>query len=231
MKSRRFYKTVSVTGDLGIALDGRLVKTPGKVPLHLPLPALAQAVAAEWEAQGETIDPASMVMTRLANTAIDRVPAHRPAILAEMRDFAGSDLVCYRAAEPDDLVARQSAAWDPVIDGAVAELGQPIAIWSGVMHRPQPAATLEAVSRWCAKLSDFEIAAFHSLMTLTGSALIPMMLTKRAIAPDQAWAAAHVDEDFQIEAWGQDDEAAARRRRRHAEFDACCRFLLLAASN
>jgi chaperone required for assembly of F1-ATPase len=99
------------------------------------------------------------------------------------------------------------------------------------MHRPQPATTLEAVGRWCGALSEFEIAAFHSIMTLTGSALIPMMLTKRAIAPDQAWAAAHVDEDFQIQAWGQDEEAAERRRRRHGEFDACCRFLLMAASN
>ncbi len=231
MKARRFYKTVSVTDDLGIALDGRPVKTPGKALLRLPVPALAQAVATEWESQGETIDPAAMVMTKLANTAIDRVAAHRPAILAEMRDFAGSDLVCYRAAEPDDLVARQSAAWDPIIDWAVAELGQPVAIWTGVMHRPQPAATLEAVGRWCGALSEFEIAAFHSIMTLTGSALIPMMLTKRAIAPDQAWAAAHVDEDFQIQAWGQDEEAAERRRRRHGEFDACCRFLLMAASN
>lgn len=231
MKGRRFYKTVSVTEDLAIALDGRPVKTPMKQPLRLPLPALALAVAAEWDTQGDKIDPSTMQMTRLANTAIDRVAAHRPAILAEMRDYAGSDLVCYRAAEPATLVERQSAVWDPVIDWTAAELGQPVSIWAGVMHRPQPAATLDAAMQWFGALSDFEIAAFHAIMTLTGSAFLTMMLTRRALSPDEAWHAAHVDEDFQIEAWGQDDEAVERRLKRHAEFQSCCRFLLLTAAN
>ncbi len=160
MKGRRFYKTVSVTADLGIALDGRPVKTRGKMLLRLPVPALAQAVAAEWEAQGETIDPAAMVMTSwpiprltgLRRTGLQFLPrcATSPAAISSAN----------RAAEPDDLVARQSQPGTPIIDWAVAELGQPVAIWTGVMHRPQPAATLDAVSRWCGALSDFEIAAF-----------------------------------------------------------------------
>lgn len=225
---RRFYKDVTVTADLGIALDGRPVKTPMKAPLRLPTRALAEAVAAEWAEQGEEIKPATMTLTKLANTAIDRVGQHRDAILQEVLDYANSDLVCYRTDRPPDLVARHVKAWDPIVDWARTDLDAPFEVTDGILHRPQPEAALAAFGGAVAGLSDFELAAFHSIMTLTGSALVAMMLARRAIVPEAAWIAAHVDEDYQIEHWGQDAEAQARRAARSGEFMACCRFLALA---
>ena len=226
---KRFYKAATVTEDFGVALDGRVVKTPLKAPLRLPNAALAAAIAAEWDVQGEKINPATMTLTKLANTAIDGIGQHRAAVLAEMLEYAGSDLVCYRAEAPAGLVARQSAAWDPVMAWAHMELDAPIAIYPGVMHQLQPDTALGAIAKAMAALTDFQITAYHSIMTLTGSALLAMMLSRRAITPEAAWAVSHVDEDYQIEQWGQDEEAAERRARRHVEFLACCRFLDLAA--
>jgi len=225
---RRFYKDVTVTDDFAIALDGRLVKTPLKQPLRLPNRAAADLVAQEWAAQGETIDPPAMIFTKLANTAIDRVAGERHRIIAEILDYAGSDLVCYRAEAPESLVQRQSARWTPVIDWARTALDAPFETRPGLVHRAQPPAALAAVERALASLNPFELAAFFTIMTLTGSALLALMLAHGAIEPDAAWVAAHIDEDFQIENWGEDSEAAARRAARHAEYLACCRFLELA---
>ncbi len=227
---KRFYKHVTVTEDLGIALDGRAVKTPMKAPLRLPTRALAEAVAAEWADQGEEIRPATMTLTKLANTAIDRVGQHRAALEQEVLDYANSDLVCYRTDRPPDLVARHVKDWDPIVDWARTDLDAPFEVTHGILHRPQPEAALAAFGTAVAALSDFELAAFHSIMTLTGSALIAMMLARRAVVPEAAWLAAHVDEDYQVEHWGQDSEAQARRAARYAEFMACCRFLALAHS-
>ena len=225
---KRFYKDVTVTDDLGIALDGRVVKTPMKAPLRLPTRALADAVATEWAGQGEEIKPATMTLTKLANTAIDRVAAHRIAIEKEVLDYANSDLVCYRTDRPPDLVARQVKGWDPVVDWARTDLDAPFEVTDAILHRPQPEAALAAFAVAVQALTDFELAAFHSIMTLTGSALIAMMLARKATVPEAAWIAAHVDEDYQVEHWGEDSEAQARRAARHAEFTACCRFLALA---
>jgi chaperone required for assembly of F1-ATPase len=225
---KRFYKDVTVTEDLGIALDGRPVKTPMKAPLVLPTRALADAVAAEWAEQGEEIKPATMYLTKLANTAIDRVGIHRREIDSEVLDYANSDLVCYRTDRPPDLEARQLKMWDPVVDWARTALDAPFEVTDGIIHRPQPEAALKAFGESLKSLSDFELSAFYSIMTLTGSALIAMMLARQAITPEAAWAAAHVDEDYQIEHWGQDDEARDRRIGRHAEFIVCCRFMELA---
>jgi chaperone required for assembly of F1-ATPase len=225
---RRFYKTVSVTDDLGIALDGRPMKTPLKAPLLLPTRALADAVAAEWEAQETEIKPASMILTRLANTAIDRVRPNRERIEADVLDYAGSDLVCYRADRPPQLVERHTAFWDPVVDWARTALDAPFEVTEGVIHKAQPEAAITAYALALRDLNDFQLAAYHCLMTLTGSALIAMMLARNATIPEAAWLAAHVDEDYQIEQWGQDAEAQARRAARYTEFTACCRFLDLA---
>lgn len=225
---RRFYKDVTVTEDLGIALDGRPVRTPMKALLRLPTRALAEAVAAEWAAQGEDIKPAGMYLTKLANTAIDRVAEQRPAIEGEIRDYANSDLVCYRVDRPPQLVESQRKAWDPIVDWARTDLDAPFEVTDAIIHRPQPDAALAAFGEALKSLSDFELAAFHSIMTLTGSALVAMMLARRATVPEAAWIAAHVDEDYQIEQWGQDAEAQARRAARYTEFMACCRFLALA---
>lgn len=225
---RRFYKEVSVTEDLGIALDGRPVKTPLKEPLRLPTRALAEAVAAEWAAQGTEINPASMILTKLANTAIDRVGGGRDRIEAEVLDYASSDLVCYRADLPPQLVERHAKAWDPVVDWARTELDAPFEVTEGVIHKAQPEAAITAHALAIKGLNDFELAGYHAIMTLTGSALIAMMLVRGATIPEAAWLAAHVDEDYQIEQWGQDAEAQARRATRYAEFMACCRFMALA---
>lgn len=227
---RRFYKDVTVTDELGIALDGRTVKTPLKSPLQLPTRALAEAVAAEWAEQGADIKPATMILTKLANTAIDRVAPGRARIEAEVLDFANSDLVCYRTDRPPDLVQRHVKHWDPVLDWARVALDAPFEVTVGVIHKPQPEAAIAAHALALRELSDFELSAYYTIMSLTGSALIAMMLARRATPPEAAWATAHVDEDYQIEHWGQDAEAEARRAARHAEFMACCRFLELAAS-
>ena len=225
---RRFYKTVTVTDELGVALDGRPLKTPLKSPLLLPTRPLAESVAAEWDAQAAEINPASMILTKLANTAIDRVRRDRPRIEAEVLDYANSDLVCYRADRPPQLVDRHTAAWDPVVDWARTALDAPFEVTVGVIHRAQPEAAITAHALALNDLSDFELAGYHTIMTLTGSALIAMMLARRATVPESAWLAAHVDEDYQIEQWGQDTEAQARRAARYREFMACCRFLTLA---
>ena len=228
MTARRFYKTVAVTVENGIALDGRVVNTPKKLPLVLPTATLAEAVAEEWRGQGDKLYPARMFLTKLANTAIDRVAPERNWALAEIVDYAGSDLVCYRAERPPPLVLAQSRAWGRVVDWAATNLGAALEVMEGVMHRPQPAEVLAAVGAAAARLPDHELAAAHSLTTLTGSALLTLMLAAREIEPDAAWSAAHVDEDYQIAEWGADAEAATRRAGRHAEFHACCRYLELA---
>lgn len=224
---RRFYKDVSVSDDLSIALDGRKVRTPLKADLRLPTQALAQAIADEWAAQGEKIDPSKMLFTRLANTAIDRVGQDRPRIAAEVTEYAGSDLVCYRAETPEALVRRHAAHWDPVVDWARTEIDAPFTVTKGILHIPQHEAALKAHAAAVAGLNDFEFAAHYTVMTMTGSALIALMLARQAIEPDRAWAAAHADEDYQIEQWGEDEEARERRAARHAEFLACCRFMRL----
>jgi chaperone required for assembly of F1-ATPase len=185
-------------------------------------------VAAEWEAQGEKLDPAAMILTKLANTAIDRVGASRAALESEILDYSNSDLVCYRADRPPDLVQRHTRQWDPVVDWARTALDAPFAVTMGVMHQPQPEVALRVFRAALADLTDFELAAFHTLMTLTGSALIALKLARRAISPEAAWITAHVDEDYQIENWGEDAEATARRAARLKEFMAACRFLGLA---
>jgi len=229
MTPRRFYKQVSVTLEFGIVLDGKQVKTPGKRHLIVPNAELAAAIAEEWEAQAETIKPESMPFTKLANTAIDRVAPERPRIIAEVIEYAGSDLVCYRAENPQALVERQAAHWDPVISWARNELDLSFRSFPGVVHHPQPRDSLKTLERVVAAVDDFALTGFHNIMTLTGSALLALMLTRGRISPDEAWKAAHVDEDFQIERWGEDWEAKERQERRLKEFEACCRFLKLTA--
>ena len=228
---RRFYKQAAVSGDaapFAVALDARAVKTPGKRALALPGRALAEAVADEWQAQVEVIDPAKMPLTRLANTALDRVMGDEARIVAEITDFAGSDLVCYRAAEPAGLVEREAHHWDPVLTWAGMHLAHPFIAVTGLMHQPQPAPTLKAVGEHLSTRDAFELTALHNLSSLTGSALLALALEAAFLDADAAWAAAHVDEDWQIGQWGADEVAQARRQARRAEFDATIEFLSLA---
>jgi len=225
---KRFYKQVSVTpaeGGFAVELDGRQVKTPLKRALVMPGEAMAEAVAGEWDAQGTHINPAAMILTKLANTAIDRVSGDEARIIGEIVDFAGSDLICYRADRPEGLVSRQAQHWDPVL-GWVRDLhGCKFVCVAGVMHTVQPAASLDTLRAVLAAEDAYRLTAIHNLTTLTGSALIAMKVAARALHPETAWLAAHVDEDWQIEQWGEDEEAQARRALRKADFDATVRFL------
>jgi chaperone required for assembly of F1-ATPase len=225
--ARRLYNKVSVAGAMppfSVTLDERPLRTPLKRALDLPTGALAQAVAAEWDVQTEKIDPRTMPLTRLANTAIDRVAPDHDRIIGEIVDFAGSDLVCYRTEEPLGLIERQAKVWQPVLDWARAALGAQFIVTGGIVHIQQPAAALQAARNYLAQKSSWELTAIHNRTTLTGSALIASMACDGAIPASEAWAAAHVDEDWQIEHWGWDEEARHRRNHRKREFDICLRF-------
>ena len=229
----RPYSTVTVAGDnpdFSVLLDGRPIRTPLKKPLALPTRALAEAVAAEWEAQGPKIDPRTMLLTKLANTAIDRVASDRGRIIAEIVQFASSDLVCYRAAAPEGLAERQALYWDPVLAWAKSTPGATFTVTRGIVHVAQPEAGLEAIRLHLTGQSDWSLTAMHNITTLLGSALLAAMIAARSIAAEAAWLAGHVDEDWQIEQWGADEEAMARRAARRREFDTCVRFLELSSS-
>jgi chaperone required for assembly of F1-ATPase len=221
---KRFYKEVTVSqteAGYQVLLDGRPVKTPAKSVLALPTQAAAELVAAEWQAQETEINPVRMPKTRLANTAIDGIARELDAVLADIVNFAGTDLLCYRAESPSSLVAHQAMLWDPVLFWAADSIGARFILVEGVMHQTQPA---EAVSAFAAALSDFatplELAALHTVTTLTGSALLTLAFARGQITAEQAWTAAHADEDWNIEQWGTDAEAQARRTARWTEMQA-----------
>jgi chaperone required for assembly of F1-ATPase len=203
------------------------VRTPAKAELAVPTRALAEAIAAEWEGQAERIDAATMPLTRLVNTAIDGVAARMSQVQADIAAFAMSDLVCYRADEPEPLVQRQRQHWDPVLAWAREALGARFEVATGLMPVAQPEQTRAAVAASLEGLDAFRLAALHVMTTLTGSALLALAHARGALTAEAAWAAAHVDEDFQISQWGEDTEAAARRARRWAEMQAASRLLAL----
>ncbi|GLQ37848.1 ATPase [Rhizobium albus] len=228
---KRFYTQAGIEageGGFTVTLDGRPVRTPARQLLTLPSAVTAEKTAAEWEAQGETIDPATMPLTRLANTAIDGIAQDTQAVAEDVLRFAGTDLICYRADGPERLVERQGAEWDPVLDWAQAELAARFVLAEGVMHVAQPK---EALAAFGAALKGFteplDLAALHLATSLTGSALIAMALARGALTPDEAWAKAHLDETWNAELWGEDYEAAKRRESRRRDFDAAS-FVLLA---
>ncbi len=224
---RKFYKLATIGDDLSILLDGRAVKTPLKAKLVLPTAQLAQAVVVEWNAQEKLINPALMPLTKLANTAIDRATAERNFVAGEIENFAANDLVCYRAAAPEALVALEAQHWDPVVAWANQALGVKFNTIQAIQHVAQAEETIIRIKTHVAGIDAFHLTAVHNLTSLTGSALIAFMLMARAIAPENAWGAAHVDEDFQISQWGQDLEATNRRKNRKHDFDATVAFLNL----
>jgi chaperone required for assembly of F1-ATPase len=237
--SKRFYRKVTVSardGGFAVMLDGRAAKTPAKADLVLPTLAAAEAVAAEWEAQREHIDLASMPLARIVNAAIDGVAHEIEAVAAEIVKYGETDLVCYRAAEPASLVKAQSEAWDPILAFAAARLGARFICAEGVAFVAQPAAAkaavrakIDAVIRSGAA-APLALACLSVMTALTGSALIALALADGAITLEQAWAAAHVDEDFQARLWGQDPEAMARGVRSFAEIAAAERLWRLIAA-
>lgn len=225
---KRFYKEVGLGATLSavdgsgfaILLDGRPVKTPAKGELVLPREALATAVAGEWAAQGTHINPALMPLTKLCNTAIDRVRGREEAIADDIASYAGSDLVCYRAESPAKLVAMQAAAWDPVLVWARHELNATFKLAQGLMPVTQPAESLARVRAALDGFDCFALCALHNMTTLTGSTLMALAHARGFRDLEATWTAAHVDEDFQIEAWGADAEAEARREHRWRDMQA-----------
>jgi chaperone required for assembly of F1-ATPase len=221
---KRFYKAVEVFEKEGIhavTLDGRTALTPGRKPLALPTHAAAELIATEWRNQGDVIDPAVMHATRMANTGIDSIGARLADVQADAAAYAGSDLVCYRAGEPDGLVARQREAWDPVVGWAADRIGVRIVLVEGVMHQAQTPETLAAVRERVSSINDpIGLAALHVMTTMTGSCLIALMAADGSLSSAEAWSAATVDDVWQAEQWGFDEEAQRRMERRRDEFAA-----------
>lgn len=226
---RRFYKAVSVApqeGAYAVLLDGRPVKTPARRTLAAPSAALAQALADEWEAQQEVVDPAVMPLTRLANSIIDGVADKPDAVKAEVAKFLGSDLVCYRAGGPDGLVERQAQHWNPLIAWARDALGARFVLGEGVMFVTQPEEALAAAARAIPD-EPWRLGAANAITTLTGSALIALAMAQGELSTEDAWAAAHVDEDWNMHQWGRDEQALERRAARDAEMRAAAKVLAL----
>ena len=224
---RRFYETVTtVEGADGhaVRLDDRPVRTPARRVLAAPTPALAEAIAAEWQAQKDIIDPAEMPLTRLANAIIDGVAEAPLPVADEIAKYLGSDLVFYRAGSPPGLVERQTRHWDPILAWARQALGADFKLGEGVVYVAQPEAAL-AAARAAIPLEPWRLGAVHAITTLTGSALIALAMAGGALSADAAWQAAHVDEDWNMAQWGRDEMAMARRDFRFAEFQAAATVL------
>jgi chaperone required for assembly of F1-ATPase len=230
---RRFYREARSEprdGAFVLTLDGRPARTPGRNAVAMPTAALGEAVAAEWQAQGDEIDPATMPLTRLVNSAIDGVAPNMVAVTDDLLKYGRSDLVCYRAGEPDRLAAEQAATWDPILAWARDELGARFVLSQGVTFVEQPGPALDAIRACLAGVtSPFALAALHVMTTLAGSVLIALAHAAGQLSAEEAWGAAHVDERFQESVWGEDEEALRRRALRKANFMAASRLYTLTA--
>jgi chaperone required for assembly of F1-ATPase len=227
---KRFYERASVgetaDGLYALLLDGRGARTPGRRRIAVPSQRIAHALAREWQEQGETIDPSKMPTTRIVNSALDGVAAHIAETRAEIVNYAASDLLCYRADAPDVLVERQAGAYDRVLDWARDELGARFALSVGIVPVAQPAESLAKVRIALKAFDDpVALAALHVMTTLTGSALLALAVARGRLSADEAWRAAHVDEDFQIERWGEDHEARRRREARWLDMQAAAEIV------
>jgi len=220
---KRFYKSaeaVEIEDGFAIHLDGRPVKTPSKSTLVLAQKAVADAVAAEWNAQDKEINPALMPLTRMANSAQDAVAGKFHEVADEISRFAGNDALCYRADDPEKLCERQRTTWDPVLNWAGDELGGRFVLIEGIMHRDQPEEVVTAFRGHLNALTSLQLAAFHTVTTLTGSAILAFSVHRGHLSAEDAWSAAHVEEDWNIELWGEDAEAARVRAYKRTEFEA-----------
>lgn len=230
----RFYSDVSTRtapGGWRVLLDDRSLKTPRRAEFMLPTGALAEAIAEEWRRQGDRIDIAAMPLTKLANTALDAVTPNAEAVAGDVLAFARRDLTCYRAERPEALVERQKRHWDPPLAWVEAHYGAPLLVTAGVMPVDQPPASIAALRTACVCLDPFALTALHVMTSLTGSLVLTLAHIAGRLSLAESWAAAHVDEDFQIEIWGADLEARARRDRRLAEMRAASAFFTLSRKN
>jgi chaperone required for assembly of F1-ATPase len=226
-RRKRFYTAVDVkevAGGLTVTLDDKPIKTPSRKKVIVPNRAIAEAIAAEWEAQQDTINPLTMPLTRFANSVVEGVVDRVELVADDVEKFLHSDLLFYRAGHPTALVEREAAYWDPVVFWAAQALNAHFILAEGVVHVRQPGAAV-AAARAAFPTDPWSIAALHVVTTLTGSALLALALARGALDLDQVWAAAHVDEDWNIEKWGVDEEVAARRLARYVDFEAANRIL------
>src|SRR5947208_9281287 len=226
-KRKRFYTSAGVAeteGGFSITLDGKPIKTPSGKVVVAPRKEIAAAIAAEWQAQGETIDPLTMPLTRFANSVVEAVVDRVDAVTDDVAKYLGTDLLFYRAGHPEALVAKEAAHWDPIVFWAAESLGAHFMLSEGIVHVRQP-DTAVAAARAAFPKDPWSIAALHVVTTLTGSALLALALTHGVCDPDQIWAAAHVDEDWNVEKWGIDEEVAHRRASRLVDFRAATQIL------
>jgi chaperone required for assembly of F1-ATPase len=227
VQRRRFYADAGVgeaEGGFTVTLDGKPIKTPSGRTVIVPARSLAETIAAEWNAQREFIDPLTMPVTRFANSVVQGVVENVAAVSDDVAKYFGSDLLFYRAGHPEGLVAREAAHWDPILFWAAKTLGAHFMLAEGVMHVRQPPSAI-AAARGALPADPWAIAALHVITALTGSALLALALFHGVIDPDQAWAAAHVDEDWNAEKWGVDEEMAARRAAKLLDFNAVAAVL------
>lgn len=227
---KRVYREVRVApaGDgWGILLDARALQTPARAPLWLPRRGLAEAIADEWDAQTEAVVPATMPLMQLAATAIDHTTARPGPVVDEVVGYAETDLVCYRAERPPELVARQSTAWQPLVDWVTLRFDAPLVVTTGIVPKTQPTAAIAAIRAAVKSLDPFRLTALHSATTACGSVAIGLALAERHLDARGAWQASLLEETFQIETWGEDDEAAARRAALKRDIEATARFLEL----
>jgi chaperone required for assembly of F1-ATPase len=230
---KRFYKTVEVEacdGAYNVLLDGRTLKTPGKTLLQAGTHALAKAIADEWEAQQADVVPDSMPLTKALNTAIDRVGPNRGAVVDELANYGATDLLCYRAESPAELVRRQAKAWDPCLDWVDSRYGARLRVTTGVVHIEQPVEALARLRDAIDAEDIYRLVSLHTATTITGSLVLGLALTTRTLDVAAVFNASSIDADFQAEQWGRDAEAEAVRARRLADLEAAGRFLALLAA-
>ncbi len=225
--AKRFWSEASAEaadGGWTVRLDGRAVKTPLKAAFVVPTQAMAQAVADEWQAQTGLVRPETMPVTRSANSAIDKVAAQFDAVVGLIAAYGGSDLLCYRATHPPALTQRQADAWDPLLDWAASRLGAKLVVTMGVMPIAQEASALAALQARVAAMTPFQIAAFHDLVAISGSLILSLAVTEGRLTQDAAWSCSRIDEAWQNEQWGVDEDAAAMEVTRRAAFAHAGRF-------
>ena len=227
---KRLYKQAELVpreGTYGIALDGRPAKTPGKRDLTVPTGALAAAIAEEWNTQEGEVRPATMPLTRLATTTLDRVATQRKTVVQQTANYAGTDLLCYRAGHPPALAARQQTVWQPLIDWAVLRYDAPLSVTNGVIPKSQATTSIRAFAAAVTELDDFALTALHLATTACGSLVLGLALLEGRIDAAEAFAASQLDESFQVEAWGEDPEQLERRRALAADIEAAACFISL----
>ncbi|MDV4143229.1 MULTISPECIES: ATP12 family chaperone protein [Shimia] len=228
---KRFWKETTVEDEgegFGVRLDGRAVKTPAKAALIVPTRAMAEAIAAEWDAQEAEINPTAMPTTRGANAAIDKVRIQHGEVADMLAEYGNSDLLCYRAAQPQELIARQAEAWDPLLERAAKELSASLRPLSGIMHVDQDARSLAELRKRVHALNEFELAAFHDLVSLSGSLVIGFAAVHGWAPIDELWDVSRIDETWQEEQWGVDEEAQAQAAIKKEAFLHADRFFAMA---